>query len=115
MESSLREYGPTPFPAYDLAVVTGMRAENAAHLLNTLDPTERAQLIELLRDGTPLDTPEEEPSTEPLSSDTSSDGEAVTDEPPEGHSSRDQEMARHVILQQIAAARRTRPGLAPRK
>jgi phage head maturation protease len=115
MESSLREYGPTPFPAYDLAVVTGMRAENAAHLLNTLDPTERAQLIELLRDGTPLDTPEEEPSTEPLSSDTSPDGEAVTDEPPEGHSSRDQEMARHVILQQIAAARRTRPGLAPRK
>jgi phage head maturation protease len=115
MESSLREYGPTPFPAYELAEVVGVRAEHMAQLLNNLDPTERAQLIELLRDGTPLDTPEGEPSAEPPTSDTSPDEEAVTDEPPEGHSSRDQEMARHELLQKIAAARRTRPGLAPRK
>lgn len=118
LESTLKEYGPTPFPAYELAQVVGMRAEQVAHILDALDPTERSQLIELLRDGTPLDTPEGEPSDEPPPADTLPDGGAVTDEPPATdaeHSSRDQEMARHQLMQQIAAARRTRPGLAPRK
>lgn len=48
MESSLREYGPTPFPAYDDALVVGMRAEQIALALTTLDPAERARLFEIL-------------------------------------------------------------------
>ena len=35
-----------------------MRAEHAAHMLGTLDPNERAQLVELLRDGALLDAPD---------------------------------------------------------
>jgi hypothetical protein len=118
MESSLREYGPTPFPAYDLAVVTGMRAEQAAHLLGILDSAERAHLAQLLTDGAPLDAPEEDSSEDSPPTDAPDDSGLVTDDSPAAEaerSSRDQEMVRHNILQKIAAARRTRPGLAPRK
>ena len=58
MESTLREYGPTPFPAYADAVVTGVRAEQAAVLLGALSYEERQRLIELFRSGAPLDSPD---------------------------------------------------------
>jgi len=118
MESSLKEYGPTPFPYYEAAEVIGMRAEDAAHLLNALDANERSQLIELLRDGALLDAPEEDSSDDSPDPDAPSDEGLVPDDSPANEaerSSRDSEMARHEILQKIAAARRTRPGLAPRK
>jgi phage head maturation protease len=114
MESSLREYGPTPFPAYDMAEIVGMRAEHAAHLLGTLDPTERAQLAQILTDGAPLDAPEGDSSDDSPSTDAPDDSGLVPDD---SHaematrSARDSDMRRHAILQQIAAARRTRPGL----
>jgi len=40
MESTLREYGPTPFPAYADASIVGMRAEQAAMLLSTMPADE---------------------------------------------------------------------------
>lgn len=48
-DSTLREYGPTPFPAYQDASITGVRAEQI---------TEQLEYITgLLRSGAPLDTP----------------------------------------------------------
>jgi hypothetical protein len=61
LEATLREYGPTPFPAYAGAEIVGMRAEWMSLLSS------------MLRSGTP---------PEPPNVDTSSDEEAVTDEPP---------------------------------
>ena len=40
MESTLREYGPTPFPAYADASIVGMRAEQAAMLLSQMPADE---------------------------------------------------------------------------
>lgn len=48
-ESTLREYGPTPFPAYQDAAIVGVRAE---HITEQLD-----RITELLRSGAPLDSP----------------------------------------------------------
>jgi HK97 family phage prohead protease len=45
-ESTLREYGPTPFPAYQGAAITGVRAEQITEQL--------AEIAELLRSGAPL-------------------------------------------------------------
>jgi HK97 family phage prohead protease len=49
-ESTLREYGPTPFPAYQDAVITGVRAEKIAEQLQ--------YITELIRSGAPLDSPQ---------------------------------------------------------
>jgi HK97 family phage prohead protease len=49
-ESTLREYGPTPFPAYHDAVITGVRAEKIAEQLQ--------YITELIRSGAPLDSPQ---------------------------------------------------------
>jgi HK97 family phage prohead protease len=49
-ESTLREYGPTPFPAYADAAITGVRSEQIIEQL--------AHITELLRSGAPLDSPE---------------------------------------------------------
>jgi phage head maturation protease len=58
MESTLREYGPTPFPAYAGAEIVGVRAEQAALMLGNLTPGEFARLAELFRSGAPLDSPD---------------------------------------------------------
>lgn len=52
MESTLREYGPTPFPAYKEAAVVGMRAE---HLLGAMasDPDFALRMLQMFRDSTP--------------------------------------------------------------
>jgi len=48
-ESTLREYGPTPFPAYQDAAIVGVRAEQITEQLD--------RITELLRSGAPLDSP----------------------------------------------------------
>ena len=81
-ESTLREYGPTPFPAYDGAAIVGVRALAALH------PTEINRLLELVRSGAlpDLGTP-------------SDDGPAAEDPPADdGHSVRS-------FKQQIVARR----------
>jgi phage head maturation protease len=57
LESTLREYGPTPFPAYPEAEIVGMRAEWAAMLLSSLAPGERERLAAIFASGAPLDSP----------------------------------------------------------
>lgn len=49
-ESTLREFGPTPFPAYADAAVTGVRSEQISAQLE--------HIAGLLRSGAPLDSPE---------------------------------------------------------
>ncbi len=92
MELGLREYGPTPFPAYTDTAVLGVRSflPTTQHFLD-----------------------EHEEESEPVDSGTPSDEEAAPDEPPDdGHSSRDPDLKRLAVQQRIAMLRRTRPGLA---
>lgn len=48
LEVRMREYGPTPFPAYADAAITGVRAEALAARLTDMPADERNRLIELL-------------------------------------------------------------------
>jgi phage head maturation protease len=57
MESTLREYGPTPFPAYKEAAVIGVRAESLLGAM-AADPELAMRMLSMFRDGTP---PHEEP------------------------------------------------------
>jgi len=70
-ESTLREYGPTPFPAYADAAITGVRSEQIVEQLE--------RITELLRMGGPLDLPEEE---ELVSAAPEDRGSAPGDSPP---------------------------------
>lgn len=96
-ESSLREYGPTPFPVYSGAEVVGMRAEQAALMLGSLHPDEYDRLALMFRSGTPLVDP-----PEPGTPDDS--GPAAADPPAETrHSDRSpKEMIRASRAQFIA-------------
>jgi HK97 family phage prohead protease len=99
LELGLKEYGPTPIPVYAGASVVGVRAL----LAGATDDDLRA--LRALLSATP-DVEPDEADEAPEGTDTPDDG-AVTDEPPpDGHSSRSQ------LLQRIAAAKTTRPGLA---
>lgn len=102
LELGLKEYGPTPFPAYIDAELVGVRSmlPTLAALLSTTqdfveEPDPSGELAEVTRSE----------ADEPAGSDTPEEG-AVTDEPlPEEHSSRDS------LLQRIAEAKTDRPGL----
>lgn len=100
LELGLREYGPTPFPAYVDTAVVGVRSLLAGFQSAILSATQ------IDDDSEPVEADEVDRSeTEPTDSDTSNE-EAVPDEPPVEHSSRD------ALLQRIAVAKTTRPGLA---
>jgi HK97 family phage prohead protease len=50
-EIALREYGPTPFPAYETAVITGVRSvapDDIARALREMDDDDRAELARIL-------------------------------------------------------------------
>lgn len=66
-EVAMREYGPTPFPAYVEAKITGTRSADAYLLdLVSMDPDERADLFaRMLAIATPL-TPAQEPARESI-------------------------------------------------
>jgi phage head maturation protease len=56
MESTLREYGPTPFPAYADAAVLGLRSDSLmAAMLH--DPELAMRMLSTFRDGAPVDSP----------------------------------------------------------
>lgn len=76
-EIALREYGPTPNPAYDEPMMTSIRS--LAQGLESLTEEDRAELARLLSLATPLE-PAEQPGT--------STAEAAAEEPPSGHSGR---------------------------
>lgn len=90
MESSLREYGPTPFPVYQGAEVVGVRAEQAALLINRLEAGEFDRLLTMLRsvagtlpsaDQAPEDSPAQpEPKTDTPA--VRAEAGPVADDPP---------------------------------
>jgi HK97 family phage prohead protease len=104
LELGLKEYGPTPFPAYVDTAVVGVRSMWA-----TVGwPTELSRTSD-------DDVDDDVAEGEPPDSDTPPDEGAVTDEPPADdaeHSSRDESESRSSLHQRIAAIRRIRPGLA---
>lgn len=77
-EIALREYGPTPIPAYEGAEILGVRS--LVDQITGLSETERAELIAALT--TTATTPEPGAGAD---TDTPTEG-AVTDEPTAGHS-----------------------------
>lgn len=88
-EIALKEYGPTPFPAYADAAVVGVRAEQAARLLGEMNDDERQELVEMLRTGTPLNPPSEGgTSADPPPAGDPDPGSAAEDPPQPGHSAR---------------------------
>ncbi len=56
MESTMKEYGPTPFPVYDEAAITGMRSEQLLARF-AADPDLAIRMFGMLRDGAPVDSP----------------------------------------------------------
>lgn len=56
MESTLREYGPTPFPAYKDAAILGVRSDTLLGAM-AADPALAMRMLTALRDGAPLDSP----------------------------------------------------------
>jgi HK97 family phage prohead protease len=109
LEMGLREYGPTPFPAYADAAVVGIRNVLAGLSLPALlSATREVAERELVESGVDPDEAARTATDDPEDSDTSTRVETVTEDPPpdEGHSSRD------ALLRRIAAAKTSRPGLA---
>jgi hypothetical protein len=45
----MREYGPTPFPAYEAAEILGVRAAEIAQVLANLDADQRSEIASLLQ------------------------------------------------------------------
>lgn len=81
LESTLREFGPTPFPVYQGAEVVGVRAEQAALLLNRLPADEFERLLLMVRSGTlppAAKAPEDQPPPEVRSEEPAS----AEDQPP---------------------------------
>ena len=64
MELGLREYGPTPFPAYAAAEVVGVRSQAILEQLRDLDDEERAELLAQFSD-TPGPIGGPDPSVDP--------------------------------------------------
>lgn len=56
MESTMREYGPTPFPVYTGAAIVGMRAEQLLGAM-AADPDLAMRMMAAFRDGAPPDSP----------------------------------------------------------
>lgn len=107
MSSTLREFGPTPFPAYAGAEVVGVRAEQAAALLANLSPEERERLIEMFRTGTPLeDQPDDNGTPEPSGRADSDTPEASGPVDQDQHAATDEHS--HRSPRQTAQARRAR-------
>src|SRR5262249_49830763 len=52
LESTLREYGPTPMPVYKEAAVVGMRAEQLLSVM-AADPELAMRMLSMYRDSTP--------------------------------------------------------------
>lgn len=108
LELGLKEYGPTPFPAYADAGVVGVRSMLAGLAWPALlSATRDAVTRELAESGIEPDEVVRMVAEDSADSGTpSNEGPAPDDSPDEGHSSRES------LLRRIAAAKTTRPGLA---
>lgn len=108
LELGLKEYGPTPFPAYADAGVVGVRSMFAGFPWSALlSATRDVAMREFVEAGYEPDEAARSATDDPTDSGTpSGEGPAPDDSPDEGHSSRES------LLRRIAAAKTTRPGLA---
>lgn len=79
MEVAMHEFGPTPFPAFSDALITGMRAQQLLGRLVSANSAERLTLLnELDQLATPLDADSADPSTsDPEPADQTADAPAV--------------------------------------
>ena len=103
LEVAMREFGPTPFPAFSGAAITGVRAQQILGALLTAPAERRVALLDQLDHlATPLDELEEDPAQVPTG--TPDEGPAdteQTEDPPHRHSARS-------LAARIRAARLTR-------
>jgi len=88
MEVAMREFGPTPFPAFAGAAITGVRAQQVLGALLTAPAERRVALLQQLDD---LVTPQELDSSADPAEDTTGTPEqgladATTDDPAPSHS-----------------------------
>jgi phage head maturation protease len=90
VESTLKEYGPTPFPAYTDAAVLGVRSDSLMAAMMA-DPELAVRMLTAFRDGAPMDSP-------PLFDGAPDVGLAAGDSPAYGRSVRS-------VRQQMTAAR----------
>jgi hypothetical protein len=86
MVVAMREFGPTPFPAFAGAAITGVRAHMMLGALLSAPPDRRAALLDQL--ATPLDEADPaELDVDTLAEDAQDSVEPVaTDDPPARHS-----------------------------
>lgn len=91
LESTLKEYGPTPLPVYSGAEIVGVRAQ----LLDALLAAPADEQVTLLQQLTRV--------TGPSSTSTSTEAApSRSDEPPDGHSSRHQSLRDQIRRARIA-------------
>ena len=100
LEVAMREFGPTPFPAFAGAAITGVRADLALAALIAAPAERRAALLDQL--STPLpDEADSEPVDTPTP-DEGPDGVEQTEEAPEKHSARSIPLATRIRAAKIA-------------
>jgi HK97 family phage prohead protease len=109
LEVAMREFGPTPFPAFAGAAITGIRTQQLLGALLTTPAEHRGELLAQL-DG--ISTPTgNEPGTEPETTEplgtpdqpaTGPDGADEAEEAPAGHSARAIPLATRIRAARIA-------------
>jgi HK97 family phage prohead protease len=101
LEVAMREFGPTPFPAFAGAAITGVRAQQVLGALLTAPAERRAALLDQLDHlATPLDLEADPAEVVPGDADEAP-ADAPTDDPAPRHSARS-------LALRIRAARATR-------
>jgi phage head maturation protease len=87
MEVAMREFGPTPFPAFAGAAITGIRAQQVLGALLTAPAERRAALLDQLDHlATPLDEADPAEAEIDGTPDVPDSAAPVTEDPAPGHS-----------------------------
>jgi HK97 family phage prohead protease len=95
MESTLREYGPTPIPYYKAAAIVGMRAEQ---ILSMIDDDERGRLVAMLRSDSSSPGSPDAGASELDEGTASHEAPAADDPPAEGEHSIEHHQHRLFVL-----------------
>lgn len=98
LEIAMREFGPTPFPAFAGAAITGVRAQLMLGALLSAPAERRAALLDHL--ATPLDEPD--PAEDTPDAPDEGPVEHLTEDPAPRHSARSIPLAQRVRAARIA-------------
>ncbi len=98
MEVAMREFGPTPFPAFAGAAITGVRAQMMLGALLSAPADQRAVLLDHL--ATPLDG--EDPVEEHVDTPDEGPVEQQTEDSPSRHSARSIPLSQRIRAARIA-------------